>query len=279
MRELVWRYDPDAPTEHVAPETYEEARHLLAEGNRRFVHAFGEGAAGTRQVVDLTPADLGLPDSPGAPVQQPFASVLACSDARAPVELILGQRVNSVFVVRVAGNVIGPIGFGSLDYAVTNLGSVKVQVVMGHTHCGAVGAAVDAYLDPDKYFGLAGSTSLQLVVERILGPVRAAALSLASVYGPEVSENPSYGDALLATSVVANTAATAHALDRLYATNGVKVLFTVYDLGSRRTGVPLGEEGWTVGLVDAPTTAVETNVLIRKAAAGRYVCGILEGAA
>ena len=61
---------------------------------------------------------MGLPFLPGAALdQQPFAMVLGCSDARVPIESIFDQSFNEMFVVRVAGNVLGTEGLGSFDYA------------------------------------------------------------------------------------------------------------------------------------------------------------------
>lgn len=72
--------------------------------------------------------------------QQPFATVLACSDARVPVEAIFDQGIGDVFVVRVGGNVAGPYAVASIEYGVDQLGT-PLLVVMGHTQCGAVTAA------------------------------------------------------------------------------------------------------------------------------------------
>lgn len=74
--------------------------------------------------------------------QSPFAVIIGCSDSRVPPEIIFDQGVGDLFVVRVAGNVIGPIELSSVEYAARNLGS-SVILVMGHKNCGAVKAVVD----------------------------------------------------------------------------------------------------------------------------------------
>lgn len=76
--------------------------------------------------------------------QNPFAVILSCSDSRAPSELIFDQGLGDLFVVRVAGNVVAPSILGSVEFAVTALG-VPLVVVMGHSNCGAVTAAIDAF--------------------------------------------------------------------------------------------------------------------------------------
>jgi carbonic anhydrase len=73
--------------------------------------------------------------------QTPFAAVLACSDSRVPVEIIFDQGLGDLFVVRVAGNVVGEAGLGSLEYATEHL-DVQLIVVLGHEGCGAVAAAL-----------------------------------------------------------------------------------------------------------------------------------------
>jgi len=73
--------------------------------------------------------------------QRPIATILGCSDSRAPLELIFDQGVGDIFVVRVAGNIAGPSELGSIEYGVEHLGT-PVVLVLGHTSCGAVTAAV-----------------------------------------------------------------------------------------------------------------------------------------
>ena len=72
----------------------------------------------------------------------PFAVIVTCSDSRVPPELIFDQALGDIFVVRVAGNVIDPVTLGSVEYAAEHLHAPLV-VVMGHTECGAVSAAVE----------------------------------------------------------------------------------------------------------------------------------------
>jgi carbonic anhydrase len=73
--------------------------------------------------------------------QHPFATVLGCSDSRAPVELLFDQGLGDLFVVRVAGNVVAPDVLGSIKYAVDHLHTPLV-LVLGHEGCGAVTAAL-----------------------------------------------------------------------------------------------------------------------------------------
>lgn len=73
--------------------------------------------------------------------QRPIAAILGCSDSRAPLEMIFDQGVGDIFAVRVAGNVAGPSELGSIEYGVASLGT-PVVLVLGHSTCGAVSAAL-----------------------------------------------------------------------------------------------------------------------------------------
>jgi carbonic anhydrase len=74
--------------------------------------------------------------------QHPFAVVICCSDSRLSPELIFDQGMGDLFVIRTAGNIIGGVELGSVEYAVEHLGA-KLVVVMGHESCGAVKALVE----------------------------------------------------------------------------------------------------------------------------------------
>lgn len=101
----------------------------LAAGNARFV-------AGTLSFKHLAEKRAATADR-----QSPPVSVLSCADSRTPPELIFDRSINKLFVVRVAGNVADPFDIASLEYAVAN-GWTKLIVVMGHSQCGAVTAAL-----------------------------------------------------------------------------------------------------------------------------------------
>lgn len=73
--------------------------------------------------------------------QEPFAIIVACSDSRVSPEILFDQGVGDLFVVRVAGNVIGPLELESIQYAALNLHS-SIILVLGHELCGAVDAVV-----------------------------------------------------------------------------------------------------------------------------------------
>ncbi len=103
----------------------EDPVNRLADGNRAFVRKYRR---------ELPKHLLG---------QKPFAAVLTCSDSRVVPELIFHAGIGDLFVVRDAGNIaIDPSEIGSLEYAVEHL-LVPLIVVMGHTNCGALLAAMN----------------------------------------------------------------------------------------------------------------------------------------
>ena len=74
--------------------------------------------------------------------QHPCAAVLSCADSRVPPEIVFDEGLGDIFAVRVAGNVAGDDETASLEYAAEHL-HVPLVVVMGHTHCGAITAALE----------------------------------------------------------------------------------------------------------------------------------------
>jgi carbonic anhydrase len=105
----------------------------LLEGNKRFVE--GKLDHPRRKPEDFAPLAEG---------QEPLAVIVGCADSRVAPELIFDQGVGDLFVVRVAGNVISGTGAplkGSIEYAVAEL-DARLIMVLGHSQCGAVKAAI-----------------------------------------------------------------------------------------------------------------------------------------
>jgi carbonic anhydrase len=202
------------------PATAEEAVAWLSQGNARFAASAADALAEA--------AGSGQP-----PKQVPYGVVLGCSDARVPLELVFDTGPNQVFVIRVAGNVLGEEALGSIEYALANFReSLHLLTVVGHTGCGAVGAAVEAYLSPKHHAGIAFTRSLRAVVNHIMIPVRSAALSLEQAWGARVVDDPGYPAALREVTVFLNAAMTAYQLGSELRPEdvGVKVVYGVYDL-------------------------------------------------
>lgn len=109
----------------------QKALEALAVGNRRFV------TGKTRHAHRAALWRSHLLDG-----QEPFATILGCSDSRVPVELVFDQGFGDLFVVRVAGNIVDPATFGSIGYGIEHL-KTPLVVVLGHEQCGAVTAALN----------------------------------------------------------------------------------------------------------------------------------------
>lgn len=104
MFDVIYRYDPANPPDRRSPQDADEACLRLEEGNRIF-SSTGTSAVGGSRIIRIDLEDIGLARPGDVLKQQPFAAVLGCSDARAPIELIFDRTCNELFVVRVAGNV------------------------------------------------------------------------------------------------------------------------------------------------------------------------------
>jgi carbonic anhydrase len=129
--------------------------------------------------------------------QRPIATILGCSDSRVPPELVFDQGFGDLFVIRVAGNVIAADVLGSIAYAALHL-ETPLFVVLGHSGCGAVTAALDVKLknvrEPDRIAALVklidpGLKDLNLTLP---GPARLEAAVEANVRWSlkQLSEQP-----------------------------------------------------------------------------------------
>ncbi len=131
--------------------TAEEALRRLKEGNARFVSGHARFPTAQKEVL----ADL-------AQGQQPYATVLGCSDSRVPPELVFDAGFGELFVVRVAGNVLGPSIMGTLQYAGVHL-HTPLFVILGHEGCGAVKAAIAS-----KFHRARQKSRIAVLLENIL---------------------------------------------------------------------------------------------------------------
>ncbi|MGK5595371.1 MAG: carbonic anhydrase [Parachlamydiaceae bacterium] len=76
--------------------------------------------------------------------QTPFAIILGCSDSRVSPEIVFDQGIGDLFVVRIAGNVVGPVELDSIEFAAGYLGS-SIVFVLGHENCGAVSSVLNQH--------------------------------------------------------------------------------------------------------------------------------------
>lgn len=190
------------------PLTTGQALQSLQEGNARFVSGKAEHpnqTVGRRAEV--------------AKGQEPFATVLTCSDSRLPAEAIFDQGLGDLFVVRVAGNVAKTDEIGSIEYGTGHLGT-PLLVVMGHSSCGAVKAVVE---------GAQVHGSIPQLVEPI-----AQAAANAKEANPGITGSPLIAKAVEANvwNSIDNIFEASAIIRDLVKTGKLKVVGAVYDLDS-----------------------------------------------
>lgn len=150
--------------------------------------------------------------------QYPIAAILGCSDSRVAPELVFDQDGGQIFVVRVAGNIVDPNGIASLEYAVKEL-NVPLVLVMGHSKCGAVSAAVNVVRDKAVVPG-----HLTSLVKQIRPAVEAAEHMSGDLLAHAITLN-----AQMAAKTIA---ASAPILGPAITAGRVKLATGVYDLAS-----------------------------------------------
>jgi carbonic anhydrase len=166
---------------------------------------------------------------------------------------------------------------GSLDFAAQRLESVRTIGVVGHTGCGAVAAAVDAYLTPQHYLALSANLPLRGIVDAVLPCVRSADAALRAHFGDAAVDREGFREALVDVTVVVNAAVTAEALTRLFADRlgeRLGVVFGVYDLESRLVGVPDEQQPWRQGLL-APAGRDEIQDFVMGVVRSQHVRALL----
>ncbi|MCB9365934.1 MAG: carbonic anhydrase [Calditrichaeota bacterium] len=198
--------------------TAEKSMRLLRDGNARFVSGKpNRWNSGEKRRQELTGG------------QTPYACIIACADSRVPPEQIFDCGLGELFVIRVAGNVTPVEVVASADYAVGHL-HCPVVVVMGHTRCGAVGAALSDsdFLEPLK--------SLIGEIEPSVAACESKGYEAEALYDGAIRENARNG----AMSLLAGS----RAIDEAVAAGECVVLSAVYDIES-------GEVNW-LSQVTAP---------------------------
>ena len=190
--------------------TADEALARLKSGNARFLGGKAHFPRRQKQVL----AEL-------AKGQQPYATILGCSDSRVPPELVFDAGFGELFIIRVAGNVLGPSIAGTLQYAGLHL-RTPLFVVMGHEGCGAVQAALAS-----KFQGAQQASRIEVLLENILPALD----GLDATLPPE---------ALLRAAVEANVRWTLRAIlespeGKARAAEGeIKIVGAVYELATGR---------------------------------------------
>lgn len=199
--------------------TPEQVLQILADGNERF--------RGGRPLG----RDIGRVVSATAAGQHPLAVVLGCIDSRTPAELIFDAGVGDIFVARLAGNVPSREAVGSIEYACAVAGA-KLVVVMGHTRCGAVTAAVDLVCAGKTASEATGCQHLDTIVEGVQRSVdRPACLAAARL---PAGEKAAFVDGVARRNVAraVEEVRRSGAIGRLVGEGRVAVVGAMYDVAT-----------------------------------------------
>lgn len=148
-----------APKPPPRPSTPAQALKALQAGNRRYV-------SGKTQALDYNRLGDKIAEK-----QTPFAAIVGCADSRVSPSVIFDLGVGNIFVSRVAGNSVDVATLGSTEYAVAVLNAVLV-VVLGHSNCGAVKAAIDV-VNGTKSYPRSKYGAIGPMIKPVIGPVKA----------------------------------------------------------------------------------------------------------
>ena len=155
--------------------------------------------------------------------QEPFAIILGCSDSRVPAEIIFDQGLGDLFIIRIAGNIVKPSQIGSVEFAASQFGC-QLVVVLGHSHCGAVVAALNELKKGDTV----ASPNLAAIVDEVKPAVM-----------PVTAQTWADEDAEIDAAVLANVArsvselkAGSEIISDLISRGELKVIGAKYDLAT-----------------------------------------------
>ena len=164
--------------------------------------------------------------------QHPLAVVMSCIDSRSPVELIFDLALGDVFTIRVAGNVIKDKVLASMEYSCAVAGA-KVVLVLGHTRCGAVRAALDLWLNKQDPKEATGCQHLGVLVDEIQKSIEPAWGERTN----QASNVAELADELTRRHIfrmVKNVYLESQTLARLANQNKIKIVGGVYDICTGR---------------------------------------------
>jgi carbonic anhydrase/SulP family sulfate permease len=193
---------------------------ILRAGNQRFLHGERIERDYSRQ-IDAT-----------ASGQFPMAAVLGCIDSRAPAEVVFDLGLGDIFSARVAGNIATTELLGSLEYACAVVGS-KLVVVLGHTSCGAVNAAVDLLVAAKKASEATPCANLDGLVIEIQQAINPATLKKPDQWAP--GEKAAYTNEISRLNVIRTIRAIRQrsaTLNKLVEEGQIAIIGGLYDVTS-----------------------------------------------
>jgi carbonic anhydrase len=197
-----------------------EVLQILKDGHERFL-------AGKPLVRDLR-RQAGAT----AKGQFPIAAVLGCIDSRSPVEHIFDLGVGDAFVARVAGNVAKDKMIGSMEFA-CGVAGAKLLLVLGHTSCGAVKAAVELKVAGKSAAEATGCDHLDTLVDIIQRSIDPSQLKDFSNWADD--KKKAFVDEVARKNVLNNMTylrQNSGMLDRLSRENKIMIVGAVYDVNT-----------------------------------------------
>lgn len=200
--------------------TPDEVIEILRDGNQRFITGNRLGRDLQRQITAT------------AASQFPMAIILSCIDSRAPTEMIFDLGLGDAFTIRIAGNVAREKVLGSMEYACMVAGA-KLVLVMGHTGCGAVQAAVQLMITGKNANELTGCEHLDVLLGEITKSVDPQELVSAKSWSPQ--ELKSYADSVARRNVLHTIQVVmeqSHTLEKMRQEGKIKVIGALYDIST-----------------------------------------------
>jgi len=200
-----------ARAQTATPVNADQALEELMAGNARYVSG------------EMTPRDFDADRAALALTQKPFAVILGCADSRVAPELAFDQSRGQLFVLRVAGNTLNTETLASAEYALAVLGTPLIMV-LGHSACGAVDAAIKVVQDDAELPG-----HLPGLIDPIKPAVEAVRGQPGDLLANAIAEN--------VRLTVAKTAAAAPIVAPLVEAGDVKVVGALYDLATGKVAL------------------------------------------
>jgi len=222
---------------------------IFREGNQRF----REGRQLTRDIARLVDAT--------AAGQFPMAVVLSCIDSRTPAELIFDLGLGDIFSVRIAGNIARDKVLGSMEYACAVAGA-KLILVMGHTSCGAVNAAVDLLASHKTAAEATGCVNLDGLITEIQQSVDVTTLKAPDAW--KAGEKAAYANEVSRRNIVRTMTKIrerSSTIDTLVTEGRIAIVGALYDVNSGEVSF-FQTPNSSVVKVDAPVAA-DVTVLLR----------------
>ena len=220
---------------------------LLRDGNDRFRNGTPIVRDHGRQVEETSAG------------QFPMAVVLSCIDSRTPAEIIFDLGLGDIFSVRIAGNVAKEKVLGSLEFGCSVAGA-KLILVLGHTSCGAINAAVDLLSSGRTALEATGCDNLDVLITEVQRSIDRSTLKRPNQWLSD--EKSAYSNEVVTRNVIRTIRlirARSHALDRLVSEGRIAIVGGIYDVKTGMVSLFQIPESSTAAL-DVPVKSLPADI-------------------